>query len=747
MIIILPVAFSIFFFIRFEFHKDILRACIDAAIIFASLTVFIAEFLSLFSAYHAFVVFGTWLLVCAASYAVFRDRIRSALRMFPSESFPILADGVTNTKNRKKGKKQILIKTLFKLENVPIATIFVFCFIALLAAILFPPVNYDSHVFHLPRVFFWMQNASVHHFPTNVDRQLFHEPFSSFVFLQILVLSHGSDLLLNLSQWFSSVGAIMLAAMITAQLGLEKKWQIVSALLVMSTPMAILQSVTTQNDLQGAFWVMASVYYALRLVNTKDEESWTGTGVLLGLALGITALVKLNAAAAVAPFSIIVILFKLRKKNIKKFLNVSVIIIVCVVLLNFGHYARGFATHDFEVESVIATSPGLRIAARPAPARNYLIVQVVKNVAYNFGSPSPGVSRWIDERVRQLSSFLGVEFNSSRIRISANYFATWSPIPCHNQGASPVQSILFWLSVISFPVFFIVMRIRKEKISLLHITYLAACIASFILLAANQRFIMSMNRYLLPSLLVSMPIVTIALMMIERLRLFVLSVPTLAVAILFAAASMGRFQPWLAEFSWIWFIAFCILTLIFLYDRRKVLKPERAIAFATVFFTVVYGIMLMSASTGWTPLRKVDDALQAIHGPTPFAKWRQSVFDMVINTPSKPDFVDITIDFIDEHDISIVGLHNSHRATYAILRRFIGKDIYVKNLHTRFHRHMEDRTILPQVMFSLRRIGNDSPFSYGGIQFVPLYFAPIQGGSLAYVFFVDEKLIGNEEIE
>ena len=774
MVIVLVVAFFIFFLIRFETHKNVMRALVDAAVVFAVLTVFFAEILSLFNAYRAGIVFTLWLIVCGACIAVFRSKIINAINLPPFVDFHIFPTGneSKNGKSRKRQKKQFWqiwktrIKGIFKFEfeNIAILTIIVFCGISFFAAVFHPSMNYDSHVFHLPRVFFWMQNGSVHHFPTSVPRQLFHDPFSAIAMLQTLVLSHGFDWLLNLSQWFSYVGAIILAALISVELGLSKRWQLVSALLVMSTPMAILQSVTTQNDLQGAFWMMAAVYYTLRLVNTSDEESWNGTGVFLGFALGIAALVKLNAAGAVLPFSLLVILFKLRKKNILKLFGASAIIVICIASINLGHYARSFVAHDFDMDAVVASSPGLRITRRAAPAINYLTVQVVMNITYNFGNPSSGVSSWIDERVAQFSSAMGVEFNAGRIRISGNYFETYSPVPCHNQGSSPVQSIMFWFLVLSFPVLFVVMRIRKENVSMLHVVYLLACVASFVLLAANQRFLESMNRYLLPSLLASMPIVSASLMMMERARLFVLSVPLLAVTVLFGAiaASWHTLQPrdfqtgiQLGFEAWLAILFILALATLISYARKSVLKYSSAITVAMVIFVVLYGTMPFAGRTGHEPLHKARTVIEA-RSVRQYEVWRTNVIHgMLLSTEIRMfytdlNFLDRTMIYIEELNIRYVGMHYGRQlASYPILHRFINSGIYVKNINATLFGHREDFTLVPQAIYSIRNYDDVSDIFYSGVRFVEVDYTPTRVGArqdsprTKYSFLVSEALLGN----
>ena len=79
--------------------------------------------------------------------------------------------------------------------------------LALLAllAIVAPPNNWDSMVYHMGRVVHWMQNRSVDHYPTSIDRQLYLGPWTEFAILHLQVLT-GGDRWANLVQWMALPG-------------------------------------------------------------------------------------------------------------------------------------------------------------------------------------------------------------------------------------------------------------------------------------------------------------------------------------------------------------------------------------------------------------------------------------------------------------------------------------------------------------------------------------------------------------
>jgi hypothetical protein len=158
---------------------------------------------------------------------------------------------------------------LYKSGKVQIKTPQVFCsnggdiygygflavilFVTFFIAVVYPPNNWDSMTYHLPRIEHWLQNKSLNHYYTSIDRQLLSAPFAEILILQGRALS-GDDYLANLVQWFSFLGSIIGISKIAGRLGMNRKMQIVSALFFATVPMAILQASSTQTDLVTTFF-------------------------------------------------------------------------------------------------------------------------------------------------------------------------------------------------------------------------------------------------------------------------------------------------------------------------------------------------------------------------------------------------------------------------------------------------------------------------------------------------------------
>ena len=81
------------------------------------------------------------------------------------------------------------------------------------------PYNWDSLTYHLPRIMHWVQNKSVAHYATNIDRQIASPPLAEFINLHIYLLMGKKDVAFNLLQCMSFGFCIVLTVAIAKKLG------------------------------------------------------------------------------------------------------------------------------------------------------------------------------------------------------------------------------------------------------------------------------------------------------------------------------------------------------------------------------------------------------------------------------------------------------------------------------------------------------------------------------------------------
>ncbi len=180
--------------------------------------------------------------------------------------------------------------------------------VELLVALLAEPNNFDSQTYHLPKVEHWVAQGDLDFWPTAIHRQVTIPPGAEYLLLHLRLLS-GGDHLYNLVQWAAGVVCLLVAARITAQLGGGRRAQLLTAFVLATTPMVVLQATSTQTDLVCAAWVACAATLALDGLRRR-----TGWGTLLGLgaATGLTAVTKTSGLIAVGPLLLLWGLAQLR---------------------------------------------------------------------------------------------------------------------------------------------------------------------------------------------------------------------------------------------------------------------------------------------------------------------------------------------------------------------------------------------------------------------------------------------------
>jgi hypothetical protein len=164
-------------------------------------------------------------------------------------------------------------------------------------AVTAPPNNWDSMAYHMARVMHWIQNQGIGHYPTHITRQVFMPPAAEWIILHLQLLS-GGDRFANLVQWGALAGSVIGVSWIARLLGARYWGQTFAAVAAGTLPMALLQASSTQNDLAGAFWLVCGAAFGLNTLRgagpgTPEPASGAGcrwwpvaaTGTSFGLAL------------------------------------------------------------------------------------------------------------------------------------------------------------------------------------------------------------------------------------------------------------------------------------------------------------------------------------------------------------------------------------------------------------------------------------------------------------------------------
>ncbi len=145
------------------------------------------------------------------------------------------------------------------------------------AAYLSPPNSADTMAYHMPRVIYWAQNASVEFFPTPYFNQVMLAPLAEYLMLHSYLLT-GGDHFVNLLTFAEWLVAVIGVSSLAGALGLGSRGQAFAALFAATLPSGILQASGAKNDVLLTLWLVLLAYFARR-------RSWTYAGLAFGLAL------------------------------------------------------------------------------------------------------------------------------------------------------------------------------------------------------------------------------------------------------------------------------------------------------------------------------------------------------------------------------------------------------------------------------------------------------------------------------
>lgn len=403
------------------------RSLISAAMLAFLFIAISTEVLGLFNLINRFAVTGAWIMFNAALAAIWFK-----LKSIHDITFGSVArrwlDGTHH----------------FYKEIGPWTTamLVVLSSITGIVAIVAIPNNQDSLSYHLSRLGYWIQQGNVAHYASHIERSISFSPFSEYVHLHSFLLS-GSERYFQLLQWGCLVGILALISMIIqlfskSPVARRTVARRVAALRIglcfaATLPIVVLESMTTQNDLVVAFFILATAFFVFDYIQTNLLASL----YLIPLCCASGMMTKGTFLFYVLPFGCYLLVAMLRnrqpslRKHIAGFVAASLIL---TLTLNVPYWYRTNEIFGSPVGTI--SSGNQNTFTGPAD----YVSSVGKHVFLHLGFVSPG-NRYNDFLLGQLKNLhaamgipldvprLGMPFKMNKLNFNEdfahNFFGIW----------------------------------------------------------------------------------------------------------------------------------------------------------------------------------------------------------------------------------------------------------------------------------------------------------------------------------
>jgi hypothetical protein len=174
-------------------------------------------------------------------------------------------------------------------------------FLILISAIYVVPNNMDSMAYHMARVIQWMQNQNIDYYFTYVDRQNRMGPGAEVLILLFQILS-STDKFANSIQFISFLIFCFSLPDLLRFVGVKNRNRVLYvSILVVSTPMLLLQASTTQNDLLSGVLMWSIVLVLLKTYRRRPQLIPIGLVLLIAIVFAAAYLTKPTSILTLLP--------------------------------------------------------------------------------------------------------------------------------------------------------------------------------------------------------------------------------------------------------------------------------------------------------------------------------------------------------------------------------------------------------------------------------------------------------------
>lgn len=370
-------------------------------------------------------------------------------------------------------------------------------------ALLTPTTNWDSLTYHMARVMHWIQQRSVAHYPTNMDGQLQMGPWSEYVQVHLCLL-WGGDRFENMVQWSTMVGSMVVGTLLVRQLlpggsPANARAQAFAALLIVTLPTGIVESITTQTDYTTGFWLLCVCSLGLAWYREPANRTYAfGFGTALGLGV-LTKFTMIFYGAPVGAVVAIALLWR-ERNSIRQVLLPGIGGLATALLLVAPHLIRNKMVFD----SIIGSQASRTGTGVTHVSVSGVLSNIIRNVELHSNTGVPFLTHQLNRLAHTVQRWTGrapddpALSNLSSMYEPPDEFFVFDSFAASSWHAALIVAALGVGSA----------GFRKHPLAL---AGLGLAFAGFTLFCMGLRWQIWNSRYHLPLLLICMPIVAVVI--------------------------------------------------------------------------------------------------------------------------------------------------------------------------------------------------------------------------------------------
>ncbi len=333
---------------------------------------------------------------------------------------------------RQRGTISLRWPRLAVLEIVPMLAVGVVLAVTLALAIICPPNNWDVILYHLPRQVQWLQASSVAHFPTQDYRLTVNPPLMEYLGSHLMLMS-GSDRMNSVLSWSGLVLTLIAVSLLARDLGVSRLGQWIAAASAATIPMAIHEAASGKNDGLVAFWLVAVMWWLVKL--------WTAPAIRLrhalffGSTLGLLALTKGTGTVFAAPIVVLSIV------PLRRHWKAMLCAFAIALAFNAPHLLRNYQAYG----SPAGKTFGLGNERHDLPA---VTSNLLRNIAMNLATPNASWNARIERLVLRQHASLGLQASDAATTWGGQVFQL-DYAPQREQAGAPLHLLLIAVAAIA----------------------------------------------------------------------------------------------------------------------------------------------------------------------------------------------------------------------------------------------------------------------------------------------------------